>query len=179
MAVGEKLERAIETVLVASRWLLAPFFLALGLSLLILLLKAGQHLMHVVQGAVDATETAVVVDVLGLIDISLTGLLVVLVIFSGYENFISRIRPANDASWPAWIATIDFSGLKLKLMSTIVAISGIETLRDAMDVENKTDREMAWSVGILLAFVVATVLLALSDRIAGHHAAGAAAEAEH
>jgi uncharacterized protein (TIGR00645 family) len=147
---------------------LAPFFFALAISLFVLLLKAGQHVLHLLGNSLTSTESEVVLDVLGLIDISLTGSLVVLVIFSGYENFVSRTDPSRETSWPEWMATIDFSGLKLKLMSSIVAISGIQALRAFMDIENETDRSLMWSIGIHLAFVLSAVLLALSDRIGGH-----------
>ena len=100
-------------------------------------------------------------DVLSLIDICLTGSLVVLVIFSGYENFVCRTDPARHATRPEWMTAIDFGGLKIKLLSSIVAITAIQTLRDYMDLDNRPDRSLAWSVGVHLTFVVSTVLLAL------------------
>ena len=98
MNILKKIELAIETILFASRWLLAPFFLALAFSLLVLLFKAGQHGLHLLETCFTADESAVVLDVLSLIDICLTGSLVVLVIFSGYENFVCRTDPARHAT---------------------------------------------------------------------------------
>ncbi len=178
MESGNKYVTALENVLFSSRWLLAPFFAALALSLLILLLKTGQHVFHLVETSFGSTESDVVLEVLGLIDLCLTGSLVVLVIFSGYENFVSRTDPARNKSWPEWMATIDFGGLKLKLISSIVAISGIQTLRAFMDIQNESDRSLMWSVGIHLAFVLSAVLLAVSERISGHGPA-TAGEPEH
>jgi Uncharacterized protein family, UPF0114 len=89
-------------------------------------------------------------------------------IFSGYENFVSRIDPAQHAHWPEWMAKIDFTGLKLKLMSSIVAISAIQLLRAFVNVKNLTIHELAWYVGIHLVFVVSGLLLALSDRLSEH-----------
>ena len=168
MSFLKRIEWALEAVVIGSRWALAPFFLTLVVSLLVLLLKAGQHVAHLVEGALTSTETSAVLDVLGLVDITFVASLVVLVIFSSYENFVSRIDAGGHDHWPQWMTTIDFSGLKLKLMSSLVAISAILTLRVYVDLENETERTLAWSVGIHLAFVVGTVLLALSDRIAGH-----------
>jgi uncharacterized protein (TIGR00645 family) len=168
MTSSKKTANALETVLFSSRWLLAPFFFALAISLFVLLIKAGQHVVHLISTSLTATESEVVLDVLSLIDISLTGSLVVLVIFSGYENFVSRTDPSIETGWPQWMASIDFSGLKIKLMSSIVAISGIQTLRAFMDIANETDRALMWSIGIHLGFVASAVLLALSDRIAVH-----------
>jgi uncharacterized protein (TIGR00645 family) len=165
MDSGKKIVTVMENVLFSSRWLLAPFFAALALSLFILLLKTGQHVFHLVLTSFGSTESDVVLEVLGLIDLCLTGSLVVLVIFSGYENFVSRTDPSRNKSWPEWMATIDFGGLKLKLISSIVAISGIQTLRTFMNIQNESDRSLSWSVGIHLAFVLSAVLLALSERI--------------
>jgi uncharacterized protein (TIGR00645 family) len=164
-----RVEHALERLLFSSRWLLAPFFLMLILCLLALLVKAAQHVLHMMETLLTATETSVVLDCLSLIDVTFGASLVVLVIFSGYENFVSRIDSANDGSWPDWMRSIDFNGLKLKLMSSIVAISAIQTLRVMLDAQNHTDRELGWSIGIHLAFVASAVLLALMDRLASGH----------
>ena len=94
-------------------------------------------------------------------------------IFSGYENFVSRIDAAQHADWPEWMAKINFTGLKLKLMSSIVAISAIQLLRAFVNVKNLTTHELAWDVGIHLVFVVSGLLLALSDRFSERQPGGA------
>jgi uncharacterized protein (TIGR00645 family) len=171
MALGQRIELLTQRVLFTSRWLLAPFYVALAFCLFILMLKAGQHVLHLIHGAISSSESSVVLDTLGLIDLTLTSSLVVLVIFSGFENFVAQVADDSDANRPAWLTRIDFGGLKLKLMSSIVAISAIQTLRVFMDVNNVSDRNLAWNVGIHLSFVLSAVLLALSDRIAGHGSA--------
>ncbi len=163
-------ERVLERFLFASRWLLAPFFVALALGLVVLLLKMIQASYEFAAHAWTAHEPEVILSLLGLIDLTLTGSLVVIVIFSGYENFVSRIDPAEHADWPEWMAKIDFTGLKLKLLSSIVAISAIQLLRAFMDVKNTGDRELGWYVGIPLVFVVSGLLLAWTDRLGGHQA---------
>ena len=115
------------------------------------------------------SETDTILNVLSLIDMSLTGALIVIVIFSGYENFVSRIDVEETSDWPEWMAKIDFAGLKLKLMSSIVAISAVQLLRAFMNVGNVPDRELAWQVGVHLVFVVSALLLALTDRWSDHH----------
>ena len=104
-------------------------------------------MLHLVHDAVSSTESSVVLDTLGLIDLTLTSSLVVLVIFSGFENFVAQVADDSDANRPPWLTKIDFGGLKLKLMSSIVAISAIQTLRVFMDVNNVSDRNLAWNVG--------------------------------
>ena len=161
------IERALERFLFASRWLLAPFYVALVVALTALLIKAAQELWHLMSHALSATEAEVILGVLALVDLTLTGSLIVIVIFSGYENFVSKIDEAEHKDWPDWMGKIDFTGLKLKLLSSIVAISGIQVLKAFMNLENTTDRELLWLVGIHGVFVVTGVLLALTDRLSG------------
>jgi uncharacterized protein (TIGR00645 family) len=161
------MERAIEKLLFASRWLLAPFFLALVLALLALLLKTGQYLVVFFSHILEAREADVIVSVLKLVDLTLTGALIVIIIFSGYENFVSKIDVSAHKDWPEWMAKIDFSGLKLKLMSTIVAIAAIQLLTLFMNLAQTPDRELIWSSIILVIFVVSGLLLGLTDWLTG------------
>lgn len=163
------IERWIERIIFGSRWLLAPFFLILVLSLLGLLIKTSQHAIAFAGHILSDTEAGVILDTLSIVDLTLTGSLLVIVIFSGYENFVSRLDAAQHKDWPAWMASIDFTGLKLKLMSSIVAISGVQLLRNFMNIGQLSDRELGWSMGIHLTFVVTSLLLALTDRAAGGH----------
>ena len=163
------IERYLEKFLFASRWLLAPFYLSLVVGLCALLVKTLQHLYHLVAHLLVASEAETILTLLGLIDLTFTGALIIIVIFSGYENFVSRIDPADHADWPEWMSKIDFTGLKLKLLSSIVAISGIQLLRGFMDVQNTSDRDLTWQVVIHLVFVISGLVLALTDRFADSH----------
>lgn len=161
------LERLLETFLFRSRWLLAPFYVLLVAALVVLLIKATQETWHFVLHALTATEADVILGVLALIDLTLTGSLVVIVIFSGYENFVSNIDPGETKDWPDWMGKIDFTGLKLKLLSSIVAISAIQVLKGFMNVKNTTDRDLAWMIGIHMVFVISGLFMAWTDRISG------------
>lgn len=177
--LAETTEHILEKVLFASRWLLAPFYLGLAISLFVLLIKFAFELSHIALHAFDSTESEVILGILALVDLALTGSLVVIVIFSGYENFVSKIDHSGHKDWPEWMGTIDFTGLKLKLLSSIVAISAIQLLKQFMSVQNVSDRDLFWLVVIHVVFVVSSVLLALSDRItASSHAASTSAAAE-
>jgi len=161
------IERTLEKFLFASRWLLAPFYVALVVSLAGLLVKAMQELAHFMITAVTASESDVILGVLALIDLTLTGSLIVIVIFSGYENFVSKIDESQHRDWPEWMGKIDFTGLKLKLLSSIVAISAIQLLKSFMNVRNVSDRDLMWLVIIHVVFVSSGILLALTDKISG------------
>jgi uncharacterized protein (TIGR00645 family) len=159
------IERWLERFLFASRWLLAPFYVGLVIALAILLVKAMQELLHFVLQVISATEADVILGLLTLVDLTLTGSLIVIVIFSGYENFVSRIDASKHKDWPEWMGKIDFTGLKLKLMSSIVAISAVQLLKAFMNVGKMSDRDLGWYVGIHLVFVVSGLLLAWTDRL--------------
>jgi uncharacterized protein (TIGR00645 family) len=157
-------ERYLERFIFASRWLLAPFYAGLVIALAGLLFKAAQELVHFVLHIFEASEADVILGVLTLIDLTLTGSLIIIVIFSGYENFVSKIDVDKHTDWPEWMAKIDFTGLKLKLMSSIVAISAIQLLKVFMNLKNTSDREVGWYVGLHVVFVVSGLLFALTDR---------------
>ncbi len=177
-SIPRQTERLIETAIFASRWILAPFYLGLALSLIVLLIKFLFELVHIAETAFTATESQVILGLLALVDLSLTGSLIVIVIFSGYENFVSKIDHSRHKDWPEWMGTIDFTALKIKLLGSIVAISAIQLLKQFMSITTVSDRDLFWLVIIHVVFVVSSVLLALSDRISvGAHAAAEPAAA--
>ena len=149
--------------------------MAAALILLVVVLAAKllqRFLWQTLPPMVGAAGTAWwwILGVLTLVDLSFTASLLIIVMFSGYENFVSKIDHSDHKDWPEWMGTIDFTGLKLKLMSSIVAISAISLLKAFMDVKSSSDRDLIWLVSIHMVFVVSGILMALTDRIAaGHH----------
>jgi uncharacterized protein (TIGR00645 family) len=165
--MNRSLERLLERLLASSRWLLAPFFLGLALGVVVLLIKFVQEAWHLLERALVLSEGETILRVLSLVDLALTGALVMIVIFSGYENFVSKIDHTSDRSWPEWMGSIDFTALKIKLLGSIVAISAIQLLKQFMTIDKSDDRQLFWYAVIHVVFVVSSVLLALSDRISG------------
>lgn len=159
------MERSLERLIFASRWLMAPFYVGLMLALAMLLVKFVQELVHYLPGVLAMKESDVVLAVLALVDLTLAGSLVLMVIFSGYENFVSKIETDDQADRPDWMGTLDFSGLKLKLVASIVAISAIQLLKAFMNVTAVSKEDIFWLVVVHMAFVVSGVLLALMDWI--------------
>jgi uncharacterized protein (TIGR00645 family) len=174
-----RLEKFLESVIFNSRWLIAPFYLGLVAGLGVLLVKFAQELWHLLPQTFASTESQVILAVLTLVDMSLIANLMLIIIFSGYENFVSKIDTGDHVDRPEWMGKVDFSGLKLKLIGSIVAISGIELLKAFMSVNQLSNQQLGWRVGIHLTFVVSGVLFALMDRISegghGHGGGGAAA----
>lgn len=162
------LERMIERGLFASRWLMAPFYIGLVVTLLLLMAQFARHLFELVSHVSTLTENDVVLGALALIDLSLAGNLVLIVVFSGYENFVSKIDVGGHEDKPDWHGKVDFSGLKLKLIASIVAISGIHLLKIFMDINKYSDRDVQWSIIIHVVFVFSGVMLAWMDRLSGH-----------
>lgn len=165
----KRAENAFETVLFNSRWIMAPFYLGLVFSLLVLLYKFVMLLVEFISHASSARESDIILGVLSLIDVSLTGNLVLIVVFSGYENFVSRIDPRGHPDWPEWMTKVDFAGLKQKLLASIVAISAIQVLKAFMNIDSTFEpTKLGWLAGVHMVFVLSTLLIAWSDRMADH-----------
>jgi uncharacterized protein (TIGR00645 family) len=159
-------ERWLEALLFASRWLMAPFYVGLVVALAALLVVFANELATELSHVLELTPESGILMGLSLIDLSLAGNLLLIVIFSGYENFVSKLD-AGDRDRPAWMGTVDFGALKLKLISSIVAISAISLLRSFLKIGEGLLDEAAlkWSVIIHLTFVTSGVLLALMDLV--------------
>ena len=169
-SVKERIEHGLESVLFASRWLMAPFYLLMVAALGMLLVKFAQESWHIVTHTLVMTESEAVLAVLSLIDITLTGNLLLMVLFAGYENFVSKMNIGDHEDRPDWMGKVDFAGLKLKLVASIVAISGINLLKHFMALEpghmtaNK-EHQLFWMVIIHLVFIASGVMLAFMDKI--------------
>ncbi len=160
------IERIIEKSLFASRWLMAPMYLGLASALVLLLISFMQELVHLFSALPNISQNDVVLGILSLIDLSLAANLLLIVIFSGYENFVSKINTDTHEDNPEWKGSVDFSTLKLKLIASIVAISGIHLLKVFMDVGKTPEHQIKWMIIIHVVFVISGVLLALMDMIA-------------
>ena len=160
------LELFIEKTLFATRWLLAPIYLGLSLAVLALGIKFFQELVHIAPIIFSMKESDLVLTVLALIDIALVGSLIVMVMFSGYENFVSRIDLDDGADKLDWLGKLDANTLKLKVAASIVAISSIHLLRIFVEAQSVPNDKIMWYVIMHMAFVISALLLAVLDRIA-------------
>jgi uncharacterized protein (TIGR00645 family) len=158
-------ERAVERTLFGCRWLLAPFYLGLAVSLAVLLIKFVQKTGTLISYALFSLSSEVITSVLSLIDLSLIASLVLMVMLASYENFVSGFAIEGLKYKPLWMGHIDFNELKVKLLTSIVAITAIHVLELVMSVGPATNRELAWRVGILITFVVSAPLLAIMNRL--------------
>ena len=165
-------EDAVQRVLFASRWLLAPVYLGLAAGLALLLVRFGQEFWHILHAMLAESDTDLTLGILSLIDLSLLGNLLLMVIFAGYEGFVARLD--TGVARLAWMGRVGFGDLKLRLLASIVAISAIHLLEAFMRLDTLSDRDLAWKLGLHTAFLVSAVLLAITDRLAeppGHPAA--------
>ncbi len=158
----KKIETGMETFIFASRWLLAPLYVGLVFALLALVVMFFKELLHMFGDLGGLEPEKIILGVLSLIDLSLAGNLVIIVLFSGYENFVSKMDISHPDK-PSWMGKIDFAGLKLKLVASIVAISAIQLLKAFMNSSQLNPQYLMWLVIIHLSFVVSGVLLALMD----------------
>lgn len=178
----KSVERKLESAIFASRWLLAPFYFGLVLSLALLMFAFVKELVVFVPQALSAKSGTIIVTTLALVDLVMVANLVLVVVFAGYENFVSKIDTSDHEDRPEWMGLISFSDLKIKLMGTIVAISGIDLLKTFLNVGSVPKEEIGWRIGLHLTFVTSGVLFAVMDRLAGHksnHAANAPKTSAH
>ena len=161
----KKVEHFLESLIFNSRWLLVPFYIGLVFAIALLLVKFAKEFMGFVGVVFTGSSTDVVIGILTLIDVVLLSNLLLIIIFAGYENFVSKIDTADSEDRPSWMGKVTFSDLKMKLIGSIVAISGIELLKAFVEVGNGTltNEDLAWKVGIHMTFVVTGLLFALSD----------------
>ena len=163
------MERIVESALYASRWLLAPVYIGLSLALVLLTLKFFQEVIHIFPIVFSSTEADLVLVILSLIDLALVGGLLIMVMFSGYENFVSAIDLDEKADKLSWLGKLDSGSLKQKVAASIVAISSIHLLKVFMNVQVVDNQKLMWYVIIHMAFVVSAIGMALLDKMNDKH----------
>ena len=166
----KKFQHFLEVFIFGARWLLAPLYIGLVGALALLLWRYGIEFLSLATHINSSDAHDFTLDLLGLLDLVLLGNLVLIVLFAGYENFVSKIEVAERSTdRPSWMGTIDFSGLKLKLIGSLVALSVIELLKDFIELSNHESEDVGqgtiWRIIIHLTFVVSGVLFAVMDRL--------------
>ncbi len=165
----KRIEHGFELFIFNSRWLLAPFYLGLIAGIVLLLIKFVKAFVAALPVVFEGSGGDAMIAILTLVDITLVANLLLIIIFAGYENFISKIDTADHEDRPDWMGHVSFSDLKLKLIGSIVAISGIELLKYFVNVGQHSDHDLMWVVIIHITLVISGVLFALMDRISGSH----------
>jgi uncharacterized protein (TIGR00645 family) len=158
-------EKTIERLLFASRWILAPIYLGMSLALIALGIKFFDELYHLLAHVVEMAEQDLVLVLLAMVDMVLVGSLIIMVMFSGYENFVSRLDVEEGTEKLGWLGKLDSNSLKLKVASSIVAISSIHLLRAFMNAPQIKNETLFWYVVIHLTFVISAVMMGVLDRI--------------
>ncbi|MNQ37517.1 TIGR00645 family protein [Pseudomonas linyingensis] len=162
------MERFIENTMYASRWLLAPIYLGLSLALLALALKFFQEIFHVLPHVFELAEAELILVLLSLIDMALVGGLLVMVMISGYENFVSQLDIDEGKEKLDWLGKMDSGSLKMKVAASIVAISSIHLLRMFMDAQKIPNDKLMWYVIIHMTFVASAFAMAYVDKLTKH-----------
>lgn len=159
------MERIFENAMYAARWLLAPVYFGLSLALLALTLKFFQEILHVIPNIFSIAEADLILVLLSLVDMALVGGLLVMVMFSGYENFVSTLNISEGKEKLSWLGKMDAGSLKNKVAASIVAISSIHLLRVFMDAKNVPDNKLMWYVIIHLTFVLSAFAMGYLDKL--------------
>jgi uncharacterized protein (TIGR00645 family) len=165
------IERAVERLFFASRWLLAPIYLGLAVALVVLGIQFFEELFHafhqvLATGDEAVAEADIVLTLLALVDLALVAGLIVMVMFSGYENFVSKLETGGGEKLE-WLGKLDAGSLKLKVAASIVAISSIHLLRKFMEVSSTDNDKLLWYVVIHMTFVFSALLMGVLDYVTG------------
>jgi uncharacterized protein (TIGR00645 family) len=158
-------EHFMESAIFASRWILAPFFIGLIVAMLVLLVKFGKELISLLMGVLGLYDHDAIISILTLVDTALIAVLLLIIVFSGYENFVSKLSVGDHEDRPAWMGKVSFSDLKMKLIGAIVAISAVELLKAFLISTTLTGEQIGWKIAIHLTFVISGLLFATSDWI--------------
>lgn len=169
MNLFKRIEFMLERTMYASRWIMAPIYLGMTLVLLVLAIKFFQELWHFIPNVLNLPDSEIILKLLTFIDLALVGSLTVIVMFSGYENFVSRMDIESDTEKLEWLGTHDYGSLKTKVTSSIVAISSIHLLKIFMNLHalESTDK-LQWYVIIHLTLVVSAFFMGYLDKISKH-----------
>lgn len=169
------MEKLIETLIYRGRWLLAPIYFGLTLGVIALAIKFFQEAYHMLMHVFTSSDTDLVLTILSLIDIAMVGGLLIMVMMSGYENFVSQLDVVEDADKLDWLGKMDAGSLKAKIAATIVAISSIHLLKQFMSINPKAPADsfpteaMMWYVIIHLTFVISAFLMGVLDSKVSRH----------
>jgi len=159
----KSIENGIEKIIMAARWLLVVFYLGLGAALIVYAVSFVYKFIKVTKGVFELEEGEMILAMLGLIDAALVASLLVMVMISSYENYVSRLENANAEL--SWLGKLDSGSLKIKVASSIVAISSIHLLQVFLNANQYTDIKIVMYMLLHMTFVVSALLLALVDRI--------------
>jgi len=162
------MERFIERLIYACRWLLAPVYLGIGVALIALAIKFFQELGHLLFHILEIAKSDLVLTLLSLVDLVLVGSLLCMVMISGYENFVSRLELHEETEKLSWLGKLDSGFLKAKVSASIVAISSIHLLEIFINVERVSNEKLLWYLLLQLTFVVSALIMVLIDRMAKH-----------
>lgn len=163
------MERGLERMIFAARWLLLPFLIGLGIAMIAYLMSFGSEVMHLVLDIFTISKSDALMAMLKLVDSVLVASLVIMVIIAGYESMISKLDVDAERHGISWLGKLDAGSLKIKVATSIVAISSIHLLQAFMDVDQTGNDKLMWLVIIHLTFVVSSVLLAILDRLIAKH----------
>jgi len=161
--MGKLLEQIVGTVLIASRWLMAPLYLGLIAALVVLIVEFFRELVGIVGDFKDYDSATLILAVLKLVDLVLLGNLLLIMLFAGVLTLGVNLVVENHPNWSRFMGDVDFAGLKLKVVASLTAIAAVGLLESFVEIEKVSKTDVLWEVAILLAFVISGVMLALMD----------------
>jgi len=162
--VRKKFENNFENIIFSSRWLQAPMYGGLIIGLLMYVYKFMIELYHM-YNHIGESDAAFMMRLLTLVDITMVGNLIVMVIIGGYSTFVSKIRRHSQKDKPQWIDKMNAGVLKVKLGASLIGVSTIHLLQSSVNLGNVSDKVIIWQIAIILVFTISTIGLAYIDKL--------------
>lgn len=163
--MASKTESIIERIIFASRWVQAPLYVGLIIGGVLYAYKFLTELVHLISGINEITESALMLGVLTLVDITMVANLLIMVIIGGYSTFVSKIDIEHHEDRPEWLKKVDAGTLKVKLAGSLVGVSGIHLLQVFINIENRNLEYVKWQVIIHVVFLMSSIMLAYSEKL--------------
>jgi len=164
----KRLELAFEAAIFWARWILAPAYIVLVFCLIVLAYKTFEELAQLILNMHVFDEARTILQVLTIVDLVLVLNLVLMIIFVGYVNFVSKIHASKSEDWPRWMNHLDYSGLKIQLLGSVIAIASIKLLRtffELIDVQKVEHEKLFWMTAVYIAFLIAVLVVAIVNKL--------------
>jgi len=162
------MDKLLDRAMIASRYILAVFYLGLAVALAAYAVKFAFKVWKFGSTILEEqNDNQILLGMLYLVDSALVASLVAMVAISSYDSLVSKLKDENSAREISWVTNVDPGNLKLKVALAIIAISSIHLLQNFMNISSVTDRDLSWAVGIHMVFVIGALVLGYIDRMQG------------
>jgi len=160
-----RIERFLEKLIFASRWLQAPLYLGLIFGMVLFLFNLYKEIIHLFEAVNEGHKNQLLIAVLEMVDSTMVASLIIMVVIGGYSTFVSKMNLENHEDRPEWLQKINAGTLKVKLAASLVGVSGVNLLIDFFNVNSQSYEQTKWRVIVHFTFLLSVLILAFSEKL--------------